>query len=276
MVLRVLPKISRHGLHEATIQQAVHAAGFPAPQMHVFGDDRCGLGFPFIVMARLQGAPLSPRAFVRLPALLAQTMVGLHALDENAVRSALAKAGVTPMELTTLLDDLAARAATLKQPGFAAGIGWLLERRPPASACVVCHGDFHPFNLVMEGRALRGLVDWSQALLAEPAFDVAYTAQVLSLWPIRLPGVPRPLGRVFGRFAAWRFLRAYQETRGELAHLAWYEALHSFRLLVRVARARAGITMPPMPPGHPWELVVPDVLAGFQRGTGIEIAMPPR
>jgi aminoglycoside phosphotransferase (APT) family kinase protein len=120
---------------------------------------------------------------------------------------------------------------------------------------------------------VSAVLDWAQALLAEPAFDVAYTSQLLSLWPLELRGVPRPLGRIIGRLAAWRFRRAYGR---RLDNLPWYEALHAFRVLVRVALARAGHTVPPLAHDHPWELIADDAARVFRQRTGVATRLPPR
>lgn len=275
LVLRVMPTSDDHCLREATIQAAVAAAGFPAPRVHLSGGRDAGLGFPFMVMTRVQGGPLAPAMLWRLPVVLAETMAQLHALDENPVSEALARAGTKSVGVAPLLADLAERIAPLASGGFASGLAWLREHQPQPGARAICHGDFHPLNLMMVNGRVSGLLDWTQALLADPAFDVAYTSQLLALWPLELPFVPRRLGRIAGRLAAWRFLRAYRRrARAPLAGMPWYEALHSFRLLVRVARARSGITLPPLAPNHPWELVAEDAARAFHRHTGIRVELP--
>jgi hypothetical protein len=39
---------------------------------------------------------------------------------------------------------------------------------------VVCHGDLHPLNLLFRERELTGVVDWSNASLASPAFEIGW------------------------------------------------------------------------------------------------------
>jgi hypothetical protein len=52
--------------------------------------------------------------------------------------------------------------------------------------------------------------------------------------------------------------------------------MHAFQVLVRVARARSGITVPPLSARHPWELVAGDAARAFQRRTGIVVGLPAR
>jgi aminoglycoside phosphotransferase (APT) family kinase protein len=273
LVLRVMPTSDEQALREATIQAAVAAAGFPAPHVHFSAGREEGLGFPFILMSRAQGR-MGGVSILRLPVLLGDTMAALHALEARPVAEALARAGVKQEEI---LDGLAERAALLPRGGFAEGIAWLLANRPPPAERAICHGDFHPFNLMLADGRVSAVLDWTQALLAEPAFDVAYTAQLLALWPLELRGVPRALGRIVGRFAARRFIAAYRaRSRSALANLSWHEALHAFRVLVRVALARAGQTVPPLAHDHPWELIAEDAARVFLQRTGVSITLPPR
>jgi aminoglycoside phosphotransferase (APT) family kinase protein len=54
------------------------------------------------------------------------------------------------------------------------------------------------------------VLDWSTALLAPRAHDVAFTSLLLSEPPLRVPGWQRPLVRILGRVLTRRFIRGYQ------------------------------------------------------------------
>ena len=287
LVLRVMPASDEEARREATVQAAVLAAGFPAPRVHASGGHADGLGFPWIVMARIAGGtlrtlPLAEKALLapRLPSVLAGTLARLHALDDRPVLAALAQAGwpEAAVGMDAALADLDHRAAPLAFEGYAEGLAWLVSHRPAPGRRVVCHGDFHPLNLMTEGARVTGLLDWSHALVAEPEYDLAYAAQLLRWWPLASPGVARPLLKgTLGHLAAQRFLAAYGRLRPiEAGRLRWNEALQAYRVLVRVARARAGITVPPLPPGHPWERVVPEAISAFEASSDIRVALPPR
>jgi hypothetical protein len=82
------------------------------------------------------------------------------------------------------------------------------------------------------------VLDWSAALLAPRAYDVAFTSLLLAEPPPRAPGWQRPLLRVFGRLMARRFVRAYQrQTKAAVqpGELSWYQAVVCLRALVDVA-----------------------------------------
>lgn len=71
------------------------------------------------------------------------------------VREALAEiAGL--WEPPPAVDELLARAAEL----------------PPPEAAVVCHGDLHFRQLLVDGRRLTGVVDWVDVCLSDPGIDL--------------------------------------------------------------------------------------------------------
>jgi aminoglycoside phosphotransferase (APT) family kinase protein len=280
LVARVMPTDEEHCRREALMQSAAAGAGFPAPRIHLTGGREAGLGRPFIIMDRAPGGTLASGldwrekalALASMPVLLAETMARLHALDPAVVAASPAAVGVT-----MVLAELAERIEPLGLASFGSAMAWLYEHQPVEHGRVICHGDIHPFNLaIVDGRA-SALLDWTNAVLADPAFDVAYTYQLLALWPVAVPGLPRSLLKhVAGRFAAWRFLSEYRRRAHiETGALGWYEALHSLRLLTRATRWRMGITRPPRARNHPWQLAALDAAGAFHRHTGIRIELPP-
>ena len=78
-------------------------------------------------------------------------------------------------------------AATRDQPAPAAApaAAGTARDRPP--------GHFHPQNILSEGGVVTGVLDWPNALVADPAYDVASTRIILALTPIALSGVPAAL-----------------------------------------------------------------------------------
>ena len=117
------------------------------------------------------------------------------------------------------------------------------------------------------------VLDWSNALLAPRAYDVGYTALLLSEPPMRVPGWQRPLLRRFGRVLARRFVRGYQRqtaTTFEPRELRWYQAVVSLRALVEVAGwVHAGTAG--AHPGHPWLTSGPAFARRLTAATGISV-----
>ena len=194
LVAKITPSRS-HGEREAFVQAAVVTQGYPAPPVLSSGAGPRADGWYF-VMPRAAGAPplsaASAHALVRavpslalhLPALLADLLVQLHQLDPAPLRDALRTHAEWPVDVDDLVADLATAADHLDDTDLATTIRTMLTARPrPEHGDVVCHGDFHPLNIIVNPTGTT-VVDRTAARLAPPAFDVAFTALLLAHPPI--------------------------------------------------------------------------------------------
>ena len=250
---------------ETIVQRAVAAAGFPTPFVRVAGGPEGGLGRAFMVMDRAGGGPaLSgldggltpaavPRLLRRVPELLATSMARLHALAPDLVRGELEQVREVPVTVPGLLSALARFAAESGRPDLVGAARWLTDHPPAPGPDVICHGDLHPFNLLADGDRVT-VLDWSTALLAPRAHDVAFTSLLLSEPPLRVPDWERPLVRIFGRVLARRFIRGYQRQTAasfESGEVRWHQAVVCLRALTEVASwVHEGVDGTRA--GHPW------------------------
>nr|VFK00607.1 MAG: Phosphotransferase enzyme family protein [Candidatus Kentron sp. H]VFK02179.1 MAG: Phosphotransferase enzyme family protein [Candidatus Kentron sp. H]VFK04620.1 MAG: Phosphotransferase enzyme family protein [Candidatus Kentron sp. H] len=78
---------------------------------------------------------------------------------------------------------LSAQALSTRQKEYAINI----LRRLSAEKRL-CHGDFHPYNVIMSSHGPK-TIDWSTALQGHPLADVARTSLILQLG-VLLPGTP--------------------------------------------------------------------------------------
>lgn len=264
LVLRVMPQPDT-ARKETAIQRAVAAAGFPTPAVRAAGGPDDGLGNAFMIMDRAPGAPLlsglSPTGalgrgralFGEIPTLLAATMAQLHALDPEPVRGQLDATGVTIVSVSSLLAVLRQRAAEFGRPDLLRAAQWLTDHPARPAPDVICHGDLHPFNLLLDGSRIT-LLDWSTAVLASRSYDVACTALALSEAALEVPRWLRPPVRWIGRRIAGRFLRNYRQSSGVMidqAELAWHQAVLCLRALVEMSGwTHAGQEAAHR--GHPW------------------------
>ena len=73
----------------------------------------------------------------------------------------------------------------------------------------VCHGDFHPGNVLFEGTRPAGIVDWSLAREAPVLYDVGRCRCALATWPggeaaeLFLAHYARRSGRPSDGLACW-------------------------------------------------------------------------
>lgn len=271
-------------VRERVIQNALADLDYPAPRARWVSADASLLGGAFIVMERLRGRPLLEERFFNLSTVLVDVQARLHDLDAEVLLRALEREG-PPLsrEVITFdayLGQMEARIADGGLEGLQRAMSWLRERRPPEPGRrAICHGDFHPQNILSEGGVVTGVLDWPNALVADPAYDVASTRIILALTPIALSGVPAALRWVasFVRLMLVKRYLAGMRRRRPLdpAVLDYYEAASAMRGLVRTAehrRRRASSATSPLDAS-----AFGDMLARhFARVTGILPMLPPR
>jgi aminoglycoside phosphotransferase (APT) family kinase protein len=281
LVARVMPEpaVARK---ETLVQTEVAFLGFATPTVRAAGGPDDGLGRAFMVMDRASGAPLlagldGMKALAHLPGLaaaipetLAATMADLHRLDPDSLRHRLAEDTSAVTTVPAMLDHLRSTAATLGRADLAGAAQWLTDNPPATEAEVICHGDLHPFNLLVDSDGAVTVLDWSAALLGARAYDVAFTALTLAEPPLAVPDPLRPVVRAAGRMLARRFIRRYQRHSGrtfDQASLRWHQAVVCLRALVEVAgwkpdelESRAG---------HPWVLSGANFAARLSQLTGV-------
>jgi aminoglycoside phosphotransferase (APT) family kinase protein len=225
LILRVLSNqyAPERALSERATQNAVAGLGYPAPRVLLASSDPTILGGAFLVMERLAGRPLLNARRLGIASVLVELQLRLHALDAEVLLQALdregqasSRVGAPPIsrEVVTVeghLTRLEARIRLGRLPGLETAMAWLSNRRPTGERRrVICHGDFHPQNILMADGRVTGVVDWPNVIVADPAFDVAATRVILGLVPVGLLGVPpalRGLVEVARRILAARYCK---------------------------------------------------------------------
>lgn len=286
---------------EAAVQNAVAGMGFPAPPVLVAESDISRLGAAFIVMRRLPGRPMlqartltgvlreAVRLVVSYPAILAEWQLRLHALDAGQLLRVLEaegrtegeprEAGVSPRSVTPegQLDRLAERIERVPLDGLRGALRWLLEHRPnDPPRPVICHGDFHPINVLMEHGAVTGVVDWSMATVADAAFDVANTRVLLAIAPLEVPAAVDSVASVVRRMVVRRYYGAFLAHRAvDARSVRYFEALRCLLELAWVGERRAaGAGMHRNPWGSPRS--VGKLISHVRLLTGIAPDLPRR
>jgi aminoglycoside phosphotransferase (APT) family kinase protein len=266
---------------ETIVQRGVAAAGFPTPRVHASGDAKAGLGRPFMVMDRAPGAPLlgglngrealtsALSLFRRIPEVLASSMAELHRLDPGPIRVELEQVHNLPVRVDELLNFLGVAAAYYGRSDLVEAARWLTRHPPPPAPEVICHGDLHPFNVLVDGDRST-VLDWSSALLASRAHDLAFTSLLLAEPPLRVPDVLRPVVRGAGAALAQRFIRRYRKL-GNISvpadQVRWHQGVVALRALVEVAGWEHNQTAHTHP-GHPWFVCGPAFARRVSRLTG--------
>jgi aminoglycoside phosphotransferase (APT) family kinase protein len=190
----------------------LRAHGLPVPEMFALhtGDD--GIAFTIARFVESDGSRLPDREFGRLiravhevpaPPVEPVCMESLDDADQVLARR--------------IGQRLAALAALIgpAEVGPAPDIeGVLTASRPGALPRRMLHMDLRPENILVRSGRVAALIDWSNALVGDPALDLARTAEYGHLSPAALAGYgdpgsfrltpPTPLSPLTARQAVYR------------------------------------------------------------------------
>ena len=250
---------------ETVVHNTLADMGYPAPRVMVTESDKSILGGPFMVMARLSGQTLAHglqaglgggaslaaqmRLLFNVPSILGGIIdewvtmqTRLHQLPAEPVLRAATAAGIDADAITcegqlALLNRIVER---WNLAGLKPGLAWLDAHRPPRAEAAICHGDFHPLNILADKDGPTGVIDWANVVIAEPAMDVASAITNISAVPLALPWALRVAAhRMIG--AA---LRRYERTYRALwplddAAVRYYQVFRALAQLAGVGQARA-------------------------------------
>jgi aminoglycoside phosphotransferase (APT) family kinase protein len=266
LVARVMPDAAT-AAKETAFQRTIAEQGYPTPRVHAAGGPDPGIdGQAYLVMDLAGGRPLLggldgvqalaqlPSLARRLPVTLARVLADLHRLDPAPVLTDLDAAAVAVPTIPAMLARLHDLADGLGRADLVRAATWLAEHTGDDGPVVLCHGDLHPFNLLVDVGGAVTVLDWSGGILAPAAYDLGFTSLVFAEPPLVVPSSLRPVVRRAGRGLSNRFVRAYERVSGtkvDPAALAWHQGLICLRALVDVAGWVAAGTIDGRG-GHPW------------------------
>jgi len=282
LVLRIVPH-AEMGAKELAVQRGAADAGVPTPAVRLSGPADGPVGGAWAVMDFAAGAPLLsgldgtaavrrfPQIVRRLPGQLADTMAAVHRVDpQPIVDEVRAAAPSVALTVDELWPHLRAAAEMSGEPSLLAATDALMAAQPDQGNGVLCHGDLHPFNALVDGDEVT-VLDWTAALVAPPAYDVAFTWLLLRHPPLEAAPALRPVISTAAGVLARRFVRRYRtvDPSADLDRMDWYAAVHAVRVLTDfTAWQRDGN---PLAQKHPWRLVAPGAAAVLAGATGIEV-----
>ena len=201
-------------------------------------------------MERLAGSALGslaadPAILQQIPSLVANLQIGLHKFDPISLRTQLLDNGVdiAGMTPTGMLDRISQIAVASGDKTLIAIHEWLTENWPEQPETgVICHGDFHPNNILYADGKVTGLIDWGNVLFTHAQYDAAVTHLTLSIGPIGMdPAMRIEMQPMIDELLA-QYLDIY---RSELPLdddlFAYYGALRSTHAYAKVIGARQGV-----------------------------------
>lgn len=170
--------------HEYELLARLHALGLPVPRPRYADESRSILPVPCLVTDFVDGSPVtepgqvtgSMDAFTRQ---LAATLAGIHQAgvtppDVPHLREILgvatARIGTRSTSLDAALDEGAVRAALAR--------AW---PPPQLNQPGLLHGDYWPGNTLWRNDALVSVIDWEDAVVGDPLADVAHARMELTM-----------------------------------------------------------------------------------------------
>jgi hypothetical protein len=121
-----------------------------------------------------------------------------------------------------------------------AGLQSQLRVLTEGTAAVLLHLDYHPLNVMSDGRQITGVLDWANVAVGDPRVDLARTVALLRLGPLP-PGSPPAAFVLAARRvleAGWR--NGYQAVAGRFGDMApfyaWAGAMMERDLAAKLGR----------------------------------------
>jgi len=260
---------SRVGADRVKLEAIVHnwlaAQQYACPDVRATGTDPLLLGGVFTVMTRLPGRPLAhaierivgdgpfiarARALLQVQGILGDIIdawvdmqIRLHTLDPAPLLAAVGAGGLDPAIITFegQLNWIVSTVDQYSLVGLKPAVDWLIAHRPsPALRSVICHGDFHPLNILAQNGKVTGVIDWGNIVIAPAEMDVGSAIANIATVPF---GVPRALEFALRIFFT-RILRRYQRTYAQRRVLdgdavRYFQVFRCAYQLASVLRSRA-------------------------------------
>jgi aminoglycoside phosphotransferase (APT) family kinase protein len=245
------PDALTKGSREYSVMRLMQAAKIPVPAPYGFEANPAALGAPFLIMERLEGAPLlrldsfpnALKVFTLAFPPFVRLHTRLHRLDPGA-------AGIVALAptfaanddharrplLERILTTLAARVERGPLPWLVPALQWARTEstRFADSAASVLHMDYHPLNVLVNGGHISGVIDWVSAEGGDRHLDVAMTSTILSCHAMEHPRWLRDnlAGNSLRRIYNGLYVAMYHAMMPlELARLRYYQGLAAtFRL----------------------------------------------
>ncbi|MBI4766178.1 MAG: phosphotransferase [Deltaproteobacteria bacterium] len=242
LVLRLFQEYRSPGqaIGESAVQNALAAQGYPVPSVLFTGTDKRHLGGAFLIMEFLPGESMLAAAEEDMPLMLGKAHAALHNIDPTPLRKALTVQGLDERDyrLNRRLNGLLTQSKIF--PWLEESVQWLIENRPPEPEYpAVCHGDFHPLNILIKEGRVTAVLDWPGFMIGEAVMDVAFTVFLCSTIAGHLLPT-RNWDEVMSKY-----LEAYQSERSlDMTNLNYYRVMRCIIAFVDGAEGQAVWTSP--------------------------------
>jgi aminoglycoside phosphotransferase (APT) family kinase protein len=236
LILRLFPEYhnSEKAVWESAVQNALADQGYPAPRVYFTCTEKSILGGAFFIMKFIEGENMLTGMFETFPERLGELHASLHKIDPGPVIKALEDQGIPEHQVR--LDRKyywLIEAAQNDCPWLGEGVAWLRENRPPEpKQPSICHGDFHPMNILVKDGEVTGVIDWPGFRIGDPVSDMAFTIALTAIHGGQF------LSRSEIENVMERYVDSYLKQRPvSIEHIPYYRVL---RCVIALREAAAG------------------------------------
>ncbi len=245
LVLRLFPEYREpeDAVGESEVQNALAGFGFPVPRVHFTCADKAILGGAFFIMEFVEGEDMLTAASETFPEKLGELHAALHKID---IEPLIEEQGLSEHELQQLgLDGIynwLKEAAESNFPWLRKGVEWLLENRPPDPELLsLCHGDFHPMNIMVKDGEVAGVIDWGNFRLADQVSDLANSINLFAVHGEQLLS----LSQLEVEDAIKRYTDSYlKQNPVSLEHIPYYRVMSCVLSLYSGAAGQEQLRLP--------------------------------
>ncbi|MFG1244320.1 phosphotransferase family protein [Xanthobacter versatilis] len=172
--------------HEFEVLVALNGRGLRVPQAICMDPAGETIGYPSIVLERLDGEANAVKLLRKLPAEekssilsdLAVATADLHRADIDPAELDPALGGLSPVDIVRRqLNHWRAQFEANRQeplPVLAGLFNWLDDHLPEPERISLVHGDLRPGNFLYRNGRVTGLLDWEMAHAGDPLEDIGW------------------------------------------------------------------------------------------------------
>jgi aminoglycoside phosphotransferase (APT) family kinase protein len=213
---------------EFRLLAAIHPHFPEAPQPFQLCEDPAVLGATFFLMERRHGHILRdaipaqiPNSAREISDLFTDCLARLHNIPlQNGLEKLGKPEGFVERQVKGWSERWR-RAQTSDVPLMEQVIAWLEQHLPVSGPPALVHNDYKLDNVVLQGAAITGVLDWEMTTLGDPLIDLGLA---LTYWD-HAPGS--------GWFSRAELAAAWaRQTGRSLRHLPYHEVLGRFKLAV--------------------------------------------
>jgi len=167
---------------EATTMKRLLELGYPVPLVHIVESEKSQLGQPFMIMDRIDGGTLDDKMRENADKWMNEfstLFVKLHQLDWKKM---LDTPETYPIDdpyyyIRSTLSGYEKDLEHFQRQDLSPIIHWLQRRinDVPCKTPSIIHGDFHPFNILLDENENPFVIDWGASKIADFRSDLAWT-----------------------------------------------------------------------------------------------------